>query len=247
MAYNLPKPPPGYRTDCALIVAPYFDLWFASRIVEQLKPRRIRFVVDDGAHYEDITKLIEECGNGDVRVALGRAAGIVHLKLYYIEFLKTKGGGIRKRLFIFGSANATEAAFGGAVNAELIAEAELSSKDDAELIRYLTSISNAVESARGGLIQVVTTRPSRNLPALFLPAFEIRALGAPPGFDAWLQRGRFGSEISGCAAIHGDKGAAQKSLTAGRHRRTIQSRGPHRTRRAQCREISIHSRGASGL
>jgi hypothetical protein len=225
MAYNLPKLPPGYRADCALIVAPYFDLWFASRIVERLKPRRIRFVVDDGAHDEDIRKLIESCRDGDVRVALGRAGGIVHLKLYFIEFLKTKGGGIRKRLFIFGSANATEAAFGGAVNAELIAEAELSSKGDAEVIRYLTSISNAVENARGGLIQVVTTRPSRNLPALFLPAFEIRALGPPPGFDAWLQRGRLAAKYRDAQQFMVIAATLKKALPPGAIAEQFQAQG----------------------
>src|SRR5579862_717332 len=113
MAYDLPKAPRGYRAELAIIVAPYFDLWFAGRVIERLKPRRIRFVVDDGARDGDIRDLIKACGAGDVKVALGRAAGIVHLKAYYVEFLKPKGGGPRKRLFIFGSANATEAAFGG--------------------------------------------------------------------------------------------------------------------------------------
>ena len=38
MNYDLPKPPLGYKTDLALITAPYFDLWFGSRIVEQFRP-----------------------------------------------------------------------------------------------------------------------------------------------------------------------------------------------------------------
>ncbi len=47
MAYDLPKTPRSHRAELAIIVAPYFDLWFARRIIEHLKPRRIRFVVDD--------------------------------------------------------------------------------------------------------------------------------------------------------------------------------------------------------
>ena len=192
--FNLPSPPTGYRADFALVVAPYFDLWFARRIVERLKPRRIRFVVDDGAHDDDIRELIRACGAGDVKVSLGRAAGIVHLKLYYIEFLKIKGNGPRKRSVIFGSANATEAAFSGTVNAELIAEAELSSKADSEFMSYLMRINNAVESSRGGLIQATKTHARSGLPRLFLPAFEVKPLGPAPGFDAWLQRGRLAAK-----------------------------------------------------
>ncbi len=192
--FDLPSPPTGYRADFVLVVAPYFDLWFTRQIVERLKPRRIRFVVDDGAHDDDVRELIRECGGADAKVALGRATGIVHLKLYYIEFLKIKGNGPRKRSLTFGSANATEAAFSGTVNAELIAEAELSSKGDADLISYMMRICNAVESGRGGLIEATKTRRSSNLPRLFLPNFEVTPLGPAPGFDAWLQRGRLAAK-----------------------------------------------------
>ncbi len=225
MAYDLPKTPRGHRAELAIIVAPYFDLWFACRIIEHLKPRRIRFVVDDGARDEDIRDLIKACGAGDVKVALGRAAGIVHLKAYYVEFLKPKAAGACKRLFIFGSANATEAAFGGSVNAELFAEAKLSSTADAELIRYLKSISDAVEGGRGGAIAATTARASRNVPALFLPAFEVRVVGPPPGLDAWLQRGRLAAKYRDAQQFMAVAVTLKKALPPGTIAEQFQTQG----------------------
>jgi hypothetical protein len=47
MKFDLPKPPEGYQTDLVLIISPYFDVWFAKRAIKRLKPRKIRFLVDD--------------------------------------------------------------------------------------------------------------------------------------------------------------------------------------------------------
>jgi hypothetical protein len=172
MNYDLPKPPEGYRTDLALIIAPYFDLWFARRIVKQLKPRKIRFIVDDGARDKEVRLLRDDCGAADIKVALGRASGIVHLKGYYLEFIKLRGRSQRKRRFVFGSPNATKAAFSGETNAELIAEVDMSDKENAELFQYLMSILSAVESG-GGLIKATRTPPTRNVPMLFCRASRL--------------------------------------------------------------------------
>ena len=188
MKYDLPKPPDGYRTDLALIIAPYFDLWFGSRIVTQLKPSRVRFVVDDGARHDELEQLRQECGARDIRIALGRASGIMHLKGYYLEFIKLEGRSQCKRRFVLGSANATEAAFSGKTNAELIAEVDLSDGKNDEIPEYLTTILCAVEQGKG-LINARTTQATKSVPKLFLPSFQIRAMGPAPGFDAWLQRG----------------------------------------------------------
>ncbi len=193
MNYDLPKPPDGYKTDLALIIAPYFDLWFVRRIVKQLKPRRIRFVVDDGARTEDINRLRKECGAVDINVALGRAAGIVHLKGYYLEFIKLNGPGRRIRRFLFGSANATKAAFDGETNAELLADVDLSAEVDGGIVTYLKTVLRAVEND-GGAVNGIITKATGSLPRVFLPSFQITLPGPPPGFDAWLQRGNLAAK-----------------------------------------------------
>src|ERR1700682_6401167 len=50
------------------------------------------------------------------------------------------------------------------------------------------TILSTVESG-GGVIKATRTPATRNVPKLFLPGFQVRAMGPPPGFDAWLQRG----------------------------------------------------------
>ena len=137
MGYDLLNVPDGYKTELALIIAPYFDLQFAEKLIKKMKPRRLRFLLDDGASKEDVFGLREKCGAKKVKIALGAAVGIVHIKGFYLEFVKSSGRARRKRQFIFGSANATEAAFGEQMNAELIAYVDLSAGRDQELLVYL--------------------------------------------------------------------------------------------------------------
>lgn len=193
MGYDLLNVPDGYKTDLALIIAPYFDLQFAEQLIKTMKPRRLRFLLDDGASKDDVHRLREKCGTRKVKIALGGAAGIVHIKGFYLEFVKSSGRARRKRRFIFGSANATEAAFGEQMNAELIAYVDLSAGQDQELLDYLMAVLEAVENETGHIANV-DTPPLRNSPRLRLPSFKVSAIGPAPGFDTWLQRGRLAAK-----------------------------------------------------
>jgi hypothetical protein len=125
--YDLLEVPDGYRTSMVLLVAPYFDPRFIKTLVKKLSPEKIRLVIDDGIRGEEIKQLIKAAnGTADVKVALGVAAGLVHIKGYYAEFVKIDGRSRRRRRFFYGSANATDAAFHGRRNAELIASVDLS-------------------------------------------------------------------------------------------------------------------------
>jgi len=189
MCYDLLEVPEGYETDLALVIAPYFDPRFAKRLVKRLSPNRARFVLDDGARRDDIQALEAACVGTDVKVALGSARGIVHLKGFYFEFVKVKGEGPRKHRFLFGSANATEAAFRGNGNAELIAAANLSAAHDNELLMYLQALVDAVEGDSNKDIPTVSFKPLKHSPTLQISPFRISPVGPAPGFDAWLQRG----------------------------------------------------------
>lgn len=189
MSYDLLEVPDGYRTDVVLLLAPYFDPKFIKMIVKKLAPGKIRLVIDDGVRAEDIQQLIKAAGGTDnVKVALAAAAGLVHIKGYYAEFVQSEGRNRRRRRFFYGSANATDAAFNGRRNAELIASVDLSAGEDRDFLDYLAHIIKSVEDG-SGRITGNAFGPLRNSPILHLPSFQITAPGPAPGFDAWLQRG----------------------------------------------------------
>ena len=189
MSFELFEVPEGYETDLALIIVPYFDPKFAKRLIKLLSPNRVRFILDDGARPEELDKLKEMCGQTDVKIALGSARGIVHLKGFYFEFVKLEGKQRRMRRFLFGSANATVAAFSGKINAELIAEVDLSAGNDRELLKYLQNLVNTVESDGHERIKAESFGPLQHPPTLYLPSFRISPVGPSSCFDSWLQRG----------------------------------------------------------
>lgn len=190
MGFDLLEVPEGYETDLALVIAPYFDPRFAKRLIKELSPNCIRFVLDDGARPEDLDQLLKACGKTDAKVALAGAAGIVHLKGFYFEFVKVEGRKQRKRRFLFGSANATEAAFSGKINAELIADVDLSKGNDAELLGYLEAVRDAIDGGGRERIKAASFGPLQHSPTLHLPSFKIFPQSTEVhAFDAWLQRG----------------------------------------------------------
>lgn len=193
MGYDLFNVPDGYGTDLALVIAPYFDDRFAQQLIKKMNPSRLRFLLDDGASNEEVHSLYNKCGARDVKIALGAVPGIVHFKGFYLEFVKASGRARRKRRFIFGSANATEAAFGGRLNAELIACVDLSAGQDQELLDYLTDVLKAVDS-QGGHVASLGDSNLSNICSLRLPSFRVSPIGSVPGFDTWLQRGRLAAK-----------------------------------------------------
>ncbi|MGD0866834.1 MAG: hypothetical protein ABSA49_14900, partial [Rhizomicrobium sp.] len=192
MNFDLPTPPHGYKTDLALIIAPYFDVnWFDR--VARLEPRRMRILVDDSARTKDVEDLTKKYPAA--KVALGSVKGILHLKGYYFEFIKAKGAGRPKMRFVFGSANATEAAFNGFTNAELIADTDISDETSSELVGYLLEVLAVVE--RGG--GVVARREANSVGVvqhLSLPSFRVKQPMLLPEFDAWIQRGRLAAKYA---------------------------------------------------
>ncbi|HZH27404.1 MAG TPA: hypothetical protein VEY95_09495 [Azospirillaceae bacterium] len=189
--YEVFDPPNGWSADLLLVISPYFDIEFAQTILKRVKPRRVRFLIDDGACPEDVKKLADGCGGRNVKIALGKAAGLVHMKGFYLQYAKSDGAR-RKHRFIFGSANATDAAFGGG-NAEFVGSVEFGSHKNKPLFSYLTDVLAAVENG-DGVIDSLEYNKLICTPRLWLPAFKVAPTGPSPGFDAWLQRGMLASK-----------------------------------------------------
>lgn len=188
-SYDLLEVPKGYQTASLLVISPFFNDTFFERVLTTLRPKRVRIAFDDGAAFADIERIRRICKEFDHKIALGRTAGLVHLKGYLATFVRTRGRKQTLRKFIFGSGNATHAAFCGERNAELLAFTNLSATDDADTIEYLESVSTAIERGNGS-IEAAESHELRYPVRLRLPAFSIVEAGHPRGFDAWLQRGR---------------------------------------------------------
>lgn len=190
MSFDLLSVPDDHEVEFVLVIAPYFDGAFAKALVQRLRPQRIYFLVDDGARGEDLKDLRKAVPKKiDLRIALAGTSGLVHLKCIYIKSSRADGTKkLRRRRILFGSANATMAAFGGR-NAELIAHLNLSRTADAGFLRYLKRVEDGIRKG-GGVIECGSFGPFSRTPTLCLPSFRISEPGPPPGFDAWLQRGR---------------------------------------------------------
>jgi hypothetical protein len=192
MSFELFEVPEGFRTNLALVIAPYVDPKFMRKVVQELMPERLCLVVDEGVRREDLEKIGSVCHRhgAELEVRLGRANGLVHMKAFYFEFVREEPPKNRKRRLLFGSANATNAGFSGKQNAELIADVNLAIGDDSELARYFEAILSAFdsESATVKIDEAEITLSKQ--PTLLLPSFKCVALGdLPSGFDTWLQRG----------------------------------------------------------
>jgi HKD family nuclease len=118
------------------VLAPYIDTLFLKTLIEVTKPQQLRVIVDDGTSLNEIDSLREICAPcKKTRIGLASTRGLAHLKGYYLVF-KSKKGSQYSRRFIFGSCNATEAAFGGNRNAELFSVVDLKWPEDKKIIGY---------------------------------------------------------------------------------------------------------------
>src|SRR3978361_718903 len=83
---------PGWKARSVLVVAPYVEKTFFRRLVKDLAPGMLTVVIDDGCRPEDV-RMIRALRSKDqqVQVALGGSSGLVHAKVFHIEW-ETPGG-----------------------------------------------------------------------------------------------------------------------------------------------------------
>ncbi|WP_440092460.1 hypothetical protein ACTACL_24090 [Pseudomonas syringae] len=190
MSFDLLSVPKGYRTEVALVIAPYVDPKFMGTLVAQMKPNRLCLLVDDSIRPEDLQAIHgQRRRRVELEVRLARASGVMHMKAFYFEFVKEGTSNRRKRRLLFGSANATDAAFHGRRNAELIAQADLAINADSEIADYFSAILATFDVPYTRVVEHVELALSK-APVLYLPKITSVLPGElPSGFDTWLQRG----------------------------------------------------------
>ena len=195
MSYDLLSVPDGYHTEVALVVAPYVDTVFLNHLATASKPSRFCLLVDDATQLDTLSKIRDYQTKGlNIEIRVARAVGLMHMKAFYFEFVRKEPPRRRKRRLLFGSANATNAAFSGGINAELITEAELMINEDSEIAAYFSRILSTFDSQEEQGIPGLSMRVSQ-LPFIHFPALRSARPGdLPSGFDAWLQQGMLAAQ-----------------------------------------------------
>lgn len=183
---------PGCEAKSVLIVSPYVEREFFQEVASRLRPKRMTVVIDDGCRAEDVAMVRQSALDGtELRVALGAARGLAHLKVFYVRW-QTADGKVA-RTFVWGSGNATQQAFRGDFNAELMCRARLTSSSHQSILNWVKGVeTKAGKVELGG--QIVEEVRDAELAAgvhIRLPGMTLRSTESKATtFDLWLQRGR---------------------------------------------------------
>ncbi len=149
-------------------------------------------VVDDGCRSDDIHMIRNLAQNGiDVTVVLGSAPGLVHAKIFHIKWATP--GGNRAHTLVYGSGNATNQAFAGNFNEELMCSARLTATNHQSILDWMQEVRSAAMNINdeSSVIASVTDAWLAKGVYIRLPALKIRpADNKASNFDLWLQRGR---------------------------------------------------------
>ena len=182
----------GYKAESVLIVSPYVEREFFKMVAKRLKAKRVTVVIDDGCRAEDVKMIRDVLKGTKVQIALGTAPGLVHLKVFYIRW-KTADRGEPPRTFVWGSGNATQQAFRGDINAELMCRTQLTPSEHPAILEWVRVVATKADEVESGDQKVdavhdakVDTNTYIRLPAMTLRSAESKATT----YDLWLQRGR---------------------------------------------------------
>lgn len=180
-----------WKVSSILIVSPYVEKEFFERIVNELKPPMLTVVIDDGCRSDDVIMVQALARRGThVKVVLGSARGLVHAKIFHVEW--TTPGGQTRHTLVYGSGNATRQAFDGNINSEVMCKARLTAANHASILEWTTRIRAAAsDDAADRTIPAVRDAWLADGMSIRLPSIMIKDSGNKANnFDLWLQRGR---------------------------------------------------------
>jgi hypothetical protein len=126
-----------------------------------------------------------------VQVALGCAPGLVHAKIFYIEWMTPKGQ--NRHTLVYGSGNATRQAFEGDINSEVMCKVGLTAKNHSSILGWITNVRAALfdRAANPTIIPPLRDAFLADSVTIRLPGMTIKDAGNKANnFDLWLQRGR---------------------------------------------------------
>lgn len=182
----------NWKATSVLIVSPYVESQFFKRVIKDIRPEELTVILDDGCRPEDVTMIESLRGRGRrVCAAIAGTRGLVHAKIFYVEWLTP--GGQRAHTLVYGSGNATRQAFDGDFNSELMCKTILRAEKHKEVLKWIDSVRRAA-AAPGTGEEIGPLRDALLADGVHvrLPAMTIKnGSEKASNFDLWLQRGRF--------------------------------------------------------
>ena len=182
-----------------------------------------------------------------VTVVLGSAPGLVHAKIFHVEWLTT--GGSRAHTLVYGSGNATRQAFAGDFNSELMCKARLTAANHASILDWMRQVRGAASDPSGEDSVVPPVRDVRLADGVHirLPGLTIKdALNKASNLDLWLQRGRLLSRFQPDASFLRVHVSLREALPAGDLMRRIQGIGFETPKLERLRIPYIQTIGGEG-
>jgi hypothetical protein len=183
-------------------------------------------VIDDGCRSSDVAMIRSFARKGtEVTVVLGSASGLVHAKIFHVEWLTT--GGSRAHTLVYGSGNATRQAF-ATFNAELMCKARLTAAKHALILDWMKKVRRAASNPTGVDSLIPQVRDARLADGVHirLPGLLIKdAVTKASNLDLWLQRGRLLSKFQPDASFLRVHVPLREALPAGDLMQRIQRIG----------------------
>ena len=148
--YDLFERPEGWVAKSILIISPYVEPRFFKRLVDDMHPKSLTVIIDDGCRPDDV-QMLRRLAGGKIKVvvALGSAPGLVHSKIFHTEWRTT--GGNRAHTLVYGSGNATHQAFSGDFNSELMCWSRLIASYNYDTIDWLERVRAAADDPHSGI------------------------------------------------------------------------------------------------
>lgn len=177
----------GFRMSRATIIGPYPTGDFLEKVLAY-RPDEIVLIVDDGWPQERIEEIRRVFSGYETELILRRVApaqgnGLVHAKLYCLEWINAANNR-RRHTLLAGSANASSPGFGTHAEAFMHVDlADVAPANKKEALRYFTDLEHGHDVA-------YTSFYIRDKSWFSMPALRVVRTDWPNGFDAWVRRGR---------------------------------------------------------
>lgn len=187
---QLPERPQGFKCTKLLVVSPYVQGDFFEMMQKRYRPKASRIVVDVSTPDKDLADCRERLGSAVCTTLRAKVTGLMHAKLFYLEFECVNR--LTQRFLAWGSANATGAGFRR--NGETLSVLRLRTTKDGPLLSYFRSIweHDPTKEAEVTLAEPHSREDALDL-VLSLPPLTLLPSGPSPAkepsFDAWLQQG----------------------------------------------------------
>lgn len=172
----------GAFVERLFVVGPYPSMAFLKALDGALHPRQLILVVDSGWRATEVEKICKHF-RSRVTVRYASCTGLVHAKLYFVEWRNAESTRTSRHL-LWGSANASRAAFDSNRNAEALSCMPVARTGEGQALSsyFEQMLEKQGECAPTDLVLSSGLR-------ILLPGFVFQSDAIPLSFEAWVQSG----------------------------------------------------------